>query len=101
MARTAFPRHPADTESRATTINLRVSQTTRQLIDDAAAVEGKTRTEFMLESARLHAIDVLLDQRLFGLDAAQHKAFTAALDNPPLPNAALKKLLSSKAPWEA
>lgn len=100
MARSAVPIPPAVADSRATTINLRVSQATRQLIDAAAAVEGKTRTEFMLESARLHAIDVLLDQRLFVLDAAQHKAFMAALDNPPLPNPALKKLLSSKAPWE-
>ena len=92
---------PSTVESRTTTINLRVSKTTRQLIDTAAAVEGKTRTEFMLESARLHAIDVLLDQRLFVLNDAQHEAFSAALDNPPLPNAALKKLLASKSPWEA
>jgi uncharacterized protein (DUF1778 family) len=89
-----------DTATRTTTINLRVSQVTRQLIDTAAAVVGKSRTEFMLESARQHAIDVLLDQRLFVLNAEQHDAFMSALDNPPLPNAELKKLLSSKSPWE-
>ncbi len=89
-----------ETAARTTTINLRVSQVTRQLIDTAAAVVGKSRTEFMLESARQHAIDVLLDQRLFVLNAEQHDAFMSALDNPPLPNAELKKLLSSKSPWE-
>ncbi|MBP0652344.1 DUF1778 domain-containing protein, partial [Mycobacterium tuberculosis] len=55
----------ADTKG---SINLRIETNTRQLIDDAAAVLGKTRTEFMVESARRQAIDVLLDQRLFVLD---------------------------------
>jgi uncharacterized protein (DUF1778 family) len=87
------------TATRTTTINLRVSEVTRQLIDTAAAVVGKSRTEFMLESARQQAIDVLLDQRLFILNAEQHASFMNALDNPPPPNAELKKLLSSKSPW--
>lgn len=86
--------------TRTTTINLRVSQVTRQLIDTAAAAIGKSRTEFMLESARQHATDVLLDQRIFVLSPEQHDAFMDALDNPPKPNAALKRLLSSKSPWE-
>ena len=42
-------------------INLRIETHTRQLIDEAAALLGKTRTEFMIESARREAIDVLLD----------------------------------------
>jgi uncharacterized protein (DUF1778 family) len=98
---TITPR-PAEPEAatRTTTINLRVSQVTRQLIDTAAAAVGKSRTEFMLESARQHAIDVLLDQRLFVLTAEQHDAFLNALENPPLPNAELKKLLASKSTWE-
>ena len=55
-------------------INLRIETHTRQLIDDAAAVLGKTRTEFMIESARKLAIDVLLDQRLFVLDPERYDA---------------------------
>jgi uncharacterized protein (DUF1778 family) len=83
-----------------TSINLRVSKKVRMLIDTAAAVVGKSRTEFMLESARQHAIDVLLDQQLFVLDAEQYAAFEHALANPPPPNAKLRQLLASKAPWE-
>jgi uncharacterized protein (DUF1778 family) len=86
--------------TQTTSINLRVSTVTRELIDTAAAAVGKTRTEFMLESARQHAIDVLLDQRLFHLSPEQHDAFMEALNNPPKPNAALKKLMSGKSPWE-
>ena len=33
-------------------INLRIEAGTKTLIDDAAAILGKTRTEFMIESAR-------------------------------------------------
>jgi uncharacterized protein (DUF1778 family) len=47
-----------------------------------------------------HAVDAVLDQRLFVLDATQHDGFVRVLDNPPLPNAALKKLLASKSPCD-
>jgi uncharacterized protein (DUF1778 family) len=53
---------------RDTVINVRVSRVLRDLIDRAADAIGKSRTEFILESARAHAVDVLLDQRLFTLD---------------------------------
>ncbi|MGA7712257.1 MAG: DUF1778 domain-containing protein [Rhizomicrobium sp.] len=83
-----------------TTINLRVSRVVRDEIDSAASHLGKTRTDFIVESARKHAIDVLLDRTLFSLNDAQHKAFMKALDNPAPPNARLKKLMASKSPWE-
>ncbi len=81
-------------------MSLRVSKAMLELITTAAAIVGKSRTEFMLESARQNAVDVLLDQRFFQLDDEQYEAFARALDNPPLPNEKLKRLLSSKAPWE-
>lgn len=80
-------------------INLRIEAGTRQLIDDAAAVLGKTRTEFMIESARQQAIDVLLDQRLFMLDAERYDAFLHALDNPPVPGPKLRSLLRRVPAW--
>lgn len=81
-------------------INLRIEATTRQLIDDAAAVLGKTRTEFMVESARRQAVDVLLDQRLFTLDPERYDAFVQALDNPPAPGPKLKALLRRTPAWQ-
>jgi uncharacterized protein (DUF1778 family) len=80
-------------------INLRIEANTRQLIDDAAAVLGKTRTEFMIESARRHAIDVLLDQRLFVLNSERYDAFMDALDNPPAPGPKLRSLLRRVPAW--
>lgn len=81
-------------------INVRIEAHTRQLIDDAAAILGKTRTEFMIESARREAIDVLLDRRLFALDADQHEAFMGALDNPPAPGPRLRSLLRRVPAWQ-
>lgn len=89
-------RAPADPKG---SINLRIEAGTRQLIDDAAAVLGKTRTEFMVESARQQAIDVLLDQRLFVLQPERYDAFLRALDNPPAPGAKLRSLLRRVPAW--
>ena len=94
VARTAIP------DGTKGSINLRIESQTRQLIDDAAALLGKTRTEFMIESAREHAVDVLLEQRLFMLDSSRYDGFAAALDNPPAPGAKLKSLLRRMPAWE-
>jgi uncharacterized protein (DUF1778 family) len=87
----------ADTKG---SINLRIEAGTRQLIDDAAAILGKTRTEFMIETARRQAIDVLLDQRLFVLDSERYDAFVHALDNPPPPGPKLRSLLRRAPAWQ-
>ena len=86
----------ADTKG---SINLRIEANTRRLIDDAAAILGKTRTDFMIESARRQATDVLLDQRLFVLDPARYDSFLQALDNPPAPGPKLKSLLRRVPAW--
>jgi uncharacterized protein (DUF1778 family) len=90
---------PSATDTKGS-INLRIEANTRRLIDDAAAILGKTRTEFMIESARRQAIDVLLDQRLFVLDSARYDAFIQALDNPPAPGPKLRSLLRRVPAWQ-
>lgn len=82
------------------TITMRLPAQTRDLIDQAAATIDKSRTEFVLESARQRAIDVLLDQRVFHLDGAASEAFAEALNNPPAPVEALRSLVAGKAAWE-
>ena len=81
-------------------INLRIGNKTRQLIDEAAALLGKTRTEFMIDCAQREAIDVLLDQRLFTLDADQYDAFIQALDHPPEPGVKLQSLAHRVPAWQ-
>lgn len=82
-------------------ISLRIEAQTRRLIDEAAAALGKTRTEFMVDSARASAIDALLDRRLFVLEPERFDAFVRALDNPPAPGPKLRALLARKPAWES
>ena len=81
------------------TISMRVPPETRDLIDRAAKATGRTRTDFMLETARKAAEEALLDQRFFHLDAAAYTAFREALDAPPRELPELSKLLSAPTPW--
>ena len=95
-----MPSTTGEREARDATVNLRASRSWRNLIDRAAQALGKSRTEFILESARAHATDVLLDQRLFALEPERYEAFIAMLDAPPARNEKLKQLMKRKAPWE-
>lgn len=92
--------HNGKNSPSGSTINLRASVNQKALIDRAAAVLGKSRTEFMLDTARQAAENVLLDQRLILLSASEYKKFIARLDAPVEPSAALKKLLATPSPWE-
>ena len=81
-------------------INLRANKGKRALIDRAAEAAGKNRSEFMLDAACRQAMAVLLDRTFFHLDEKTYKRFIAALDKPPADNPRLRRLLTSKAPWE-
>ena len=81
------------------TINLRASAEQKALIDRAARRLGKSRTEFVLDTMREAAENVLLDQRLFSLDEAAFSAFEAMLDAPIEAGGALRRTLSASAPW--
>lgn len=82
-------------------INLRALPQQRDLIDHAASLMGKNRSDFMLEAACDKAQAVLLDQVFFSLDADKFRAFTKMLDAPVAGNAGLKRLMAVKAPWVA
>ena len=68
------------------TINLRAGRTTRALIDRAAQVSGKNRSVELLDAACREATAVLLDRRLFDLNAKTYRAFIAVLNKPPADN---------------
>jgi len=80
-------------------INLRALTEQRDLIDYAAQLLGKTRSDFMLEAACDKAQSVVLDQVFFALDDSKFKQFTALLDAPPAANPGLERLMDVQAPW--
>jgi uncharacterized protein (DUF1778 family) len=82
------------------TLNVRIKAEDRSLIDRAAHLLGKSRTDFLLESARRAAEDALLDQTLFKVSPKIYDEFVARLDAPPAPNAKLRRTMTAPAPWE-
>jgi uncharacterized protein (DUF1778 family) len=90
----------AQTQNRAAPINIRARTTQRNLIDKAAAMLNKNRSDFMLEAACREAENVLLDQRLFLADDKAWQAFESLINAPVKDNPALRQLLHDKAPWE-
>ncbi len=80
-------------------INLRALPEQRELIDQAAQVLGKNRSDFMLEAACDKAQSVLLDQVFFSLDVRKFRQFTKLLDAPPASNPGLERLMAVAPPW--
>jgi uncharacterized protein (DUF1778 family) len=81
-------------------ISLHIDPDIRAVIDQAAALSNKTRTDFMIDAAYHVAQEVLLDQRLFLLNDEQWNAFNAKLDAHPKSNEKLLQLFKKKASWE-
>ncbi|MFO0344676.1 MAG: DUF1778 domain-containing protein [Labrys sp. (in: a-proteobacteria)] len=82
------------------TLNIRIKPEDRSLFDWAAKVQGKTRTDFILEAARRAAEETMLDRTLVQVSPEAYDTFLARLDAPPAPNDRLKKTMQVKAPWE-
>ena len=94
---------PATSTKRAQrrdTLNIRIKPEERGLIDRAAELTGKTRTDFVLEAARRAAVDALTERTLFLVDAETYAKFVAALDAPPRPNDKLRRTMTTPAPWD-
>ena len=81
-------------------INIRTSEDQRALIDRAAALAGKSRSDFMVESATRQAERVLLDRTFFALDNDAFERFERILESPvPAPDE-LRALMHAKVPWD-
>jgi len=84
-------------------INIRTTPSRKQMIDQAAQVVGRNRSEFVLEAAEDRAREVLMDQTSFNLSPEQFARFNQILDEPlPTESAvAIARLLNRKAPWDS
>lgn len=90
----------ANAPARRDTLNIRIKAEERGLIDRAAALAGKTRTDFVLEAARRAAEEALTERVPFTASPERFEEFRAALDAPPRPNERLKRTMRAKAPWD-
>lgn len=82
------------------TLNLRIKAEVRELIDHAAELAGKNRTDFVLDAARQAAADTIRDRTMLIFPPEAYAAFVKLLDAPPRPNKRLRRALRKRAPWE-
>ncbi|RPH28114.1 DUF1778 domain-containing protein [Buttiauxella warmboldiae] len=81
-------------------LNIRAKEAQRTLIDAAAEILHKSRTDFILEVACQAAENVILDRRMFNLNDEQYAEFIDMLDAPVTANPALDTLMARKPQWE-
>lgn len=97
MARTAGSKETPPPVTRP--VNLRVREDVRDLIDQAARVKGKTRSDFMIEAARQAAERALLDQTFVRVDTETYTQFLTVLDLPPS-GKRYERLMRAPKPWK-
>lgn len=88
------------TPNKRETLNIRIKPDERGLIDRAAKLRGKNRTDFILGAARLAAEETLLDQTVIAVSPEIYAEFITRLDMPPRPNPRLRKTMQTPAPWD-
>ena len=81
-------------------IQIRASAETKAILNRAALLRGQKLSEFMLDSARRHAEETILDQRSFFLAPDAHERFLSMLDAPARPSKELRARMRRKPSWE-
>ncbi len=86
--------------TRSEKIDLRLKPEAKRALQSAAAASQRSVSEFVLESALQRAAETRPDRQRFGLSADSWAAFQEALDAPARAMPRLKKLLTSKTPFD-
>ncbi|VYU73874.1 DUF1778 domain-containing protein [Metakosakonia massiliensis] len=81
-------------------INVRATEEERAVIDYAASLVNKNRTDFIIEQAVHEAQNIILDQRLFVLDDARYQAFIEQLEAPVQNVEGRDRLMDVKPGWK-
>jgi uncharacterized protein (DUF1778 family) len=88
------------TNPRSEKLDIRITPSTKRLLQTAAMAAHQSVSEFVIKSALSRAEETLPGRQHFGLDATQWEAFQAALDAPPRPTPRLAKLLQEPSVFE-
>ncbi|HBP4332751.1 TPA: DUF1778 domain-containing protein [Escherichia coli] len=81
-------------------INIRATDEERAVIDYAASLVNKNRTDFIIELAYQEAKNIILDQRLFVLDDERYDSFITQLEAPVLNAEGRERLMAVNPEWK-
>lgn len=84
------------TSTKSERLQLRLTNQQKEIISKAARVKQTTMTNFILEKSYEAALEVLTEQTIFSLTDEEWDNFCQALEAPPKPIPALRKLLREK-----
>lgn len=79
---------------------MRLPEADIAVIDRAAGLRGRSRTEFVREAAVRAAEDVLMEHTLLRMSEEGFAAFMAAVTAPARPVPEMVELFARSAPWE-
>jgi len=82
-------------------LSMRLPEDDVAIIDRAAGLRGRSRTDFVREAALQAAELVLMERVLVRMSAGGFRAFGAALSKPPKPVRALVRVLERRPPWKS
>lgn len=85
----------AQEAGRGARLEARVSATQKSLFQRAAALSGRTLSEFVVDSAQEAAARVIEAHETIRLTRAEQEAFVTALLDPPAPNERLQRAASA------
>jgi len=83
-----------------TPISMRLPDSDVAIIDRAANLRGRSRTDFVREAAVRAAEDVLLEQSVVRMEPEAFEAFKAAVSAPPKVVPEMVERLRRPAPWD-
>lgn len=87
---------PATLTNESARINLRTSIEAKAVIERAASLMGTTVSSFMLQNAYEAARRIVSENDTLLLTQRDFEAFTASMQKPPKPKAALRKLMARR-----
>lgn len=82
-------------------LSMRLPDADIAIIDRAAGMRGRSRTDFVREAAVRAAEDVLMESTLVRMSPAGFNAFMRTLAEPAVAVPEMVELLKRPAPWEA
>lgn len=81
-------------------LSIRIPSWELEIIDRAAAVDRRTRTEFMRAASVNAAEEVLLKRERVLMSEEAFEHFSAVMESEPKPSAEMLHVFKRKAPWE-
>jgi uncharacterized protein (DUF1778 family) len=87
-------------DKKANPLSMRMPEADLVLIDRAASLRGRSRTDFVRDAAVRAAEDVIMENTLIRMSTSGFDAFLDALASPPRVVPEMAEVLKRKAPWD-